>query len=49
MRSSLYDAESREAFHSIEVHIIVEIESVVKVKAQILPNGFRGDNRAPYQ
>jgi len=49
LRSSLYGAEGREAFHSIEVCMIVEIESAVKVEAQILPNGFREDNRAPYQ
>jgi len=29
--------------------MIVEIESAVKVETQILPDGFREDNRVPYQ
>jgi len=28
--------------------MIVEIEFVIKVKTQVLPDGFGGDDRAPY-
>ena len=38
-----------ERHFGIKVHVIVEVESAVKVETQILPDRFRGDDRAPYR
>jgi len=29
--------------------MVVEVESAIEVEAQVSPDGFGGDNRAPYR
>jgi len=45
----LHGAEDGEAFCDIEVYMVIEVESAVKVETQVSPDGFGGDDKASYQ
>lgn len=45
---SFLGVEDREALGSIEVHMVMEIQFLVKVEAEVLPDGLGGKDKAPH-